>query len=450
LPQGSAFDSNEEAMYNPVSLATRSHLLERTTDMLNIRLPRVARLLAVPALLLLLIAAIGFELRPGGQAAPSVHANASGSATVKDLHALFFVWASGTPAVQQLAAQTCAGLHFPTGQCAQVSAVVRAGWLAMAASDPSAVGRPSIRPNLAARSQVLAHLSAQLASATGGRIANLLAATDQDYAEISRPEWIRAHVTGGRVLVAGTALVWATSYTQSSLPAGLNPKRSPYVALPDAYVKYANWGNISSIPSFYQPYYAPAGTTTHWTVNIATANGAHSVTNVLVTDVGPWNEDDNWWDTNGTSTTLPASCPVSTNLIAPDATSNALVDGICPNGANLRRIYYYLLYQHDGLPFFQAGGYAPSGSFSDGSAWPTALGLYCSEAAAASVNNDGIACYSGSTAYNANHGGWLRGGTYDSPVLNQSSVDLSPAVNKALGWVYPSSGLVQVNVSGLP
>lgn len=171
---------------------------------------------------------------------------------------------------------------------------------------------------------------------------------------------------------------------------------------------------------------------------------------VLVTDVGPWNEDDNSWDANGTSATQLANCPVSSTLIAPDATSNALVDGICPNGTNLRRIYYYLLYQHYGLPFFQAGGYAPSGSFQDGSAWPTALGLYCAEASAASINSDGVMCYGSPTNYNSHNGGWLRAGTYDGPILNQSSIDLSPGVNKALGWVYPSSGLVLASVSGLP
>jgi hypothetical protein len=174
------------------------------------------------------------------------------------------------------------------------------------------------------------------------------------------------------------------------------------------------------------------------------------VANVLITEVGPWNEDDNWWDPSGTSTTLPASCPISTNLVAPDATSNALVDGICPNGGNLRRIYYYLLYQHDGVPFFQSAGYAPSGNFKDGTAWPLGLAQNCAEAAASSVNADGITCYTGPAGYNANNGGWLRSSTFDGPILNQSSIDVSPAVDKALGWTYPSSGLVQVYVGGLP
>jgi hypothetical protein len=436
--------------YNHASVAT-IHTGKETLHMFRALPRRRVWLLAVPALLLVLLTTIGAGLRFAGPAAPRVHAAAARpSASVEDLQALFFVWASGTPAVQQLARQTCTDLGLSSGQCAQISATVRAGWLAMAQSDPAAVGRPDVRPNLPAQSKALATLTSQLGNSTNGHAAALLTATEQTYAQLSQPQWIRAHVTGGKALAAGRALVWATSYAQNALPDGLSPKRSPYVALPDAYVKYGNWGSLSSIPSFYQPYYAPSGVKTYWKVNVATANGARSVANVLVTDVGPWNEDDNWWDANGTSTTLPVSCPVSSTRIAPDATSNALVDGICPNGANLRRIYYYLLYQHDGLPFFQAGGYAPSGSFRDGSAWPTALSLECSEAAAASVNHDGITCASGSAGYNANHGGWLRGGTYDTPVLNQSSIDLSPGVNKALGWVYPSSGLVQVTISALP
>jgi hypothetical protein len=246
--------------------------------------------------------------------------------------------------------------------------------------------------------------------------------------------------------------VWASgtaSITQRSLPDGLKPKTSPYVALPDAFLKYANWGNISNIPSIYQPYYAPKGTKTNWSVTISSINGTRNIANVLVTDVGPWNEDDNWWDANGTSATLPSSCPVSSTLIAPDATSNPLVNGICPNGQNLRRIYYYLLYTHDGLPFFQPSGYSPSGNFTDGN-WPTAIPQGCSESSLASVNKDGITCGGGPGGYNANNGGWLRGGTYDKGITNQSSIDLSPAVDKALGWTYPSSGLIQVDVSALP
>ena len=41
-----------------------------------------------------------------------------------------------------------------------------------------------------------------------------------------------------------------------------------------------------------------------------------------------------------------------------------------------------------------------------------------------------------------NRVGFARG-TFDKGITNQFSIDLSPAVNKALGWVYPSSSLVR-------
>ena len=398
------------------------------------------------ALLVALIAGVNPFARPKIAAARAPQ----GSVSLSAMQALFFVWASGTPSVQQAAAQDCAQLRLSTSQCNRVSQAVRAAWLDLAGRDPSAVGRPETAPNLTGRAQTLDGLSSQLAAITGGRVSALISATEATSAQISQPQWIKTHVANAQALAAGTVLVWATSYTQTSLPKGLNPKRSPYVALPDAYLKYANWGALSNIPGIYLPYYAPTGGTAHWSVNIANASGSRSAANVLVTDVGPWNEDDNWWDPNGTSATLPTSCPESTSLVAPDATSNALVNGICPNGANLRRIYYYLLYQHYGLPFFQPAGYAPTGGFADGTAWPGALAQYCSEAAAASTNSDGVICYSGAGGYNNHNGGWLRSNSYDAAIANQSSIDLSPAVDKALGWVYPSSGLVQVTVSSLP
>ena len=96
-----------------------------------------------------------------------------------------------------------------------------------------------------------------------------------------------------------------------------------------------------------------------------------------------------------------------------------------------------------------ASFYSPSGNFTDGN-WPTALPRGCSESTLASVNKDGITCGGGPNGYNAHNGGWLRRGTFDKGITNQSSIDLSPAVDKALGWTYPSSGLIQVNVSALP
>lgn len=421
--------------------------MERLESKDTSRISRGVRLVALAGSMIVLLA----TMLLGSSLGAPARAAAKGEVSAQDLQALFFVWDSGTPAVQQAAQQDCAQLALSAAQCTRLSDAVRAAWLDLAGRDPSATGRPSVAPNLSGRAQALSALGTQLDSITAGHTPQVLAATTTTDAQISSPRWIASHVTGAQALPAGTALVWATSYSQSSLPYGLNTRRSAYAALPDAYIKYANWGNISSIPSFYQPYYTPGGTQTRYTINIANSGGTKSVSRVPITDVGPWSEDDNWWDPNGTSTALQSDCPLPTTLAFPDATSNALVDGICPNssaGGNLRRIYYYLLYQHDGLPFFQSSGYAPTGSFADGSAWPSALPQYCSEAAAASKNDDGLTC--GGSGYNGNNGGWLRAGTYNAGVTNQSSVDLSPAVDKALGWAYPSSGLVQVTVGALP
>ena len=364
-----------------------------------------------------------------------------------DMQNLIFVWASGTTLIQQKASHICQEDNISPASCAGLSAEVRSAWLDLMQVDPASLGRIGVQENPAGRAQVYNALAGKLSSLTQGKESLLLAQTQQTLQQLNaslqqaKNHLVPASTTG--------YTVWATSFTQNSLPDGLKPKTSPYVALPDAYLKFANWGNLSSIPSIYQPYYAPKGTKTTWSVTISSTNGTKSISNVLVTDVGPWNEDDNWWDANGTSATLPSSCPVSSTLIAPDATSNPLVNGICPNGQNLRRIYYYLLYIHNGLPFYQPSGYSPSGNFTDGN-WPTALPQGCSESAMASVNKDGITCGGGPDGYNAHNGGWLRRGTYDKGITNQSSIDLSPATNKALGWTYPSSGFVQVNVSALP
>ena len=364
-----------------------------------------------------------------------------------DMQNLIFVWASGTTSIQQKALHICQADNISSDACAGISAEVRSAWLDLMQVDPASLGRIGVKENLAGRAQVYNVLAGKLSSLTQGKESSLLAQTQQTLQQLNAS----LQSAKNHLLPAGATsyTVWATSFTQKSLPNGLRPKTSPYVALPDAYLKFANWGNISSIPSIYQPYYAPNGTKTTWSVTISSPNGTKHISNVLVTDVGPWNEDDNWWDANGTSATLPSSCPVSATLIAPDATSNPLVNGICPNGQNLRRIYYYLLYIHNGLPFFQPSGYSPSGNFTDGN-WPTALPQGCSESTLASANKDGITCGGGPNGYNAHNGGWLRGGTYDKGITNQSSIDLSPAVDKALGWTYPSSGLIQVNVSALP
>src|SRR5262249_9014164 len=110
----------------------------------------------------------------GGGASPT----APGSLSLQDLHAFFFVWASGTPAVQQPAAEDCRQLALSASQCDSVSGAVRAAWLHLAELDPTAVGRPEAAANPRGRAQVLAALSTQLATLTNGRVAALVAATE--------------------------------------------------------------------------------------------------------------------------------------------------------------------------------------------------------------------------------------------------------------------------------
>ncbi|MGH2484409.1 MAG: hypothetical protein ACRDHE_00205, partial [Ktedonobacterales bacterium] len=110
----------------------------------------------------------------------------------------------------------------------------------------------------------------------------------------------------------------------------------------------------------------------------------------------------------------------------------------------------YLLYQHYALPFFQPAAYSPSGNFADATNWPVVLPQNCAEASAASVNNDNVACATPYAGYNANNGAWLRGGSFDGPILNQADIDLGPSEDTALGWIWPSSGYVRVNTSRLP
>jgi hypothetical protein len=102
------------------------------------------------------------------------------------------------------------------------------------------------------------------------------------------------------------------------------------------------------------------------------------------------------------------------------------------------------------MPFFQPPSYAPTGSFADASAWPIVLPTACPEASAASVNDDHATCAAPYASYNTHAASWLRGWSYDDPVLNQSGIDLGPSVDRALGWRWPSSDFVSVNVARLP
>lgn len=73
--------------------------------------------------------------------------------------------------------------------------------------------------------------------------------------------------------------IWATQYYP-------NKSGSIEASLPDKKLKFANlgWPNGYSNP----PY----------TVNVYNPKNSKSVKNVEILDVGPWNEDDNYWDTD--------------------------------------------------------------------------------------------------------------------------------------------------------
>jgi hypothetical protein len=71
--------------------------------------------------------------------------------------------------------------------------------------------------------------------------------------------------------------IWATQYSP-------NTSGAIEVALPDKYLKFANLGWDTTYPD--PPYVV--------NVNYPTTN--QSLLSVHVDEVGPWNEDDNYWD----------------------------------------------------------------------------------------------------------------------------------------------------------
>ena len=78
-------------------------------------------------------------------------------------------------------------------------------------------------------------------------------------------------------------LVYATQY---------NGYTNLEIALPDKYVKFANLGWWDDIPDSIEPYYSNPP----YTANVYYETTNKSVLNVLVREVGPYNEDDNYWD----------------------------------------------------------------------------------------------------------------------------------------------------------
>src|SRR5260221_6080649 len=98
---------------------------------------RRMRLAVASSIILLTLVVLGTLLlgqssslhaQPAAAAAQAAGAP-KGSISLQAMHALFFVWASGTPQVQRLAAQDCVELKLTSSQCESVSAAVRAAWL---------------------------------------------------------------------------------------------------------------------------------------------------------------------------------------------------------------------------------------------------------------------------------------------------------------------------------
>src|SRR5262249_43214653 len=242
----------------------------------------------------------------------------------------------------------------------------------------------------------------------GPRHASFLAASEHAYRLTASSSWLRlAGLIGPQPPrpVARFVQVYATSF---SIPG--QPASSEYVALPDAYVKFATLGLNNQIPALYQPYYLRSPINhlpIPYTVDVALPGGATVAARGPTLDVGPWNQDDNWWDPYRSASGVSADCPVSSSLVSPHSLDNPAVNGICPGSLNWRRISYYLLYQHFGLPFFQPGGYAPTGNFADATNWPIVLPHDCSEAAAASAVDDGVPCAAPYLGYNNHNGAWL-------------------------------------------
>jgi len=362
-----------------------------------------------------------------------------------------YVYASGNAAINEVVAQAERDAHLTDAQMREVTSLVRTAWLDMMRRDPATLGRQGVSANYAGQLAVVSSLRAALGRVAGNHYRQLLAATTTAYQQASSVSWLSAHGLKPDALQVDArtgqmyVMVYATSF---SIPGD----SSSYVALPDAYLKFADLGEANLIPTLYRPYYTPARKTqgAPYTVDIGTSQGKVVARGVPIKDVGPWNEDDNWWDPTNATATLPPGCPVASTLVSADSLQNAAVDGICPGARNYRRTAYYLLYQHIALPFFQPVAYAPTGTFADATAWPQSLPQYCPEAAAASRNNDGVACAASFAGYNGNAGDWLRSGSVNAPVLNQAGIDLSPALDHRLGWKWPSSGFIRVNVARLP
>lgn len=328
----------------------------------------------------------------------------------RQLIPLFYLFASGNQPIQEQ--ETAMGhlIGASDNDLNVLSADVRAAYLKILSVDTAMTGIYSAdRNDPVAGQQVVDDLNTQIQDLFGPKYPAFEAWVSQWYPILSSTSWVSKHIGPMRTIVNGRDpyLVWATGYSQTSFPANWS-NGNTYAAVPDTYVKWANWAWYGSpdwsIPSQYQSYYAYAP----YAVSIATSTSGPWY-NVVVSDVGPWNEDDNWWD----------------------STNSTPINGLYPsNGTNWRRIYYYLLYK-------QNGTYSPTGTFTSSNP-PTAISTGVSEAAAGY-----------DYSYNGDYGGWTRENSYNH-MTNQASIDLGPGAQADLGWTFPSSGWVQTDTGDLP
>ncbi|QOX62328.1 hypothetical protein FRZ06_02620 [Anoxybacterium hadale] len=87
-----------------------------------------------------------------------------------------------------------------------------------------------------------------------------------------------------------------------------NANSANCVALPDKYLKFANLGQISDIPTKYRSTYSG----NDYKINISTELSPQtSAYGIKVLEAGPWSIDDNYWDSAGS---LPSSRRMYTDL----------------------------------------------------------------------------------------------------------------------------------------
>lgn len=120
-----------------------------------------------------------------------------------------------------------------------------------------------------------------------------------------RDQWLKKQRSISTQANVSSLIVYATQFTANT---------TREVALPDQYVKFANIDWWSDIPDTVEPYYENPP----YTVNLRckkVGQPEYWAYNVLVREAGPWNKNDNYWDSATASnprrkfTDLPLGIP---------------------------------------------------------------------------------------------------------------------------------------------